>query len=94
LNHISVLSKYAASGKYDGEVNEMAKVELDTVNDDYDFPNFLAALIEKGITPKLLVEHGPGGGWPIYEYVGTREELERMIDDFFEDEDLKEFIED
>lgn len=67
----------------------MAKVTLDTVNvNDRDFQKFLK---ENNITTKPY-DQCPNGGDIAQVYTGSKEALEKMIDKFFFEDYLKDFI--
>ena len=67
-----------------------ATIELDTT--DYDNKLFQDFLKRNDIKSKVINPKGPGGGWPVIEYSGTKRALEQMVHQFFGDDDLKDEI--
>lgn len=41
---------------------------------------------------KVVNPNGPGGGNPVCQFSGDEKSLKKLIDDFFDDEDLYELI--
>ena len=67
-----------------------ATVTLDTVNlEDKLLQDFLK---KNDIKFKVINKHGPAGGWPEVEYSGTKSSLEKLIHNYFGDDDLKDLI--
>lgn len=72
-----------------------AIIELDCVygeneQDDEKLRSFLTA---NKIVMRVLQESGPAGGWPVILFAGTVESIEKMLEEFFaEDEEELEFL--
>lgn len=66
-------------------------IVLDTTN--HKEPKFQKWLKDNNISFKVLRTSGPGGGCPEIKYSGSKKDLEKMIDKYYHDEELKDFIE-
>jgi hypothetical protein len=67
-----------------------AVIELDTVN--FKSVLFQDFLKDNSIKAKVIDNKGPSG-WPVIEYSGDKKSLEKLIHNFFGDDDLKDYIE-
>jgi hypothetical protein len=52
-------------------------------------------LEEKGVTFKVITWKGTGGGWPVFEYYGTEDQLKALLSEEFryEGSDLEYYLE-
>jgi hypothetical protein len=75
---------------YDIQIDE-ATIYLDALSPD-DKP-FLKYLKKHNIKMKVLTMNGPGGGQPEVKLTGKRKDLERVVVDYWDDEGLKDYIE-
>lgn len=59
--------------------------ELDVVTaDDLDWRvNVPAAAGAYKLSCRLLAEEGPGGGWPLFQFTGPRDEADRFIKEWY-----------
>lgn len=58
-------------------------ITLDTASDLNKIKKYAKS---KGILVKVINPEGPGGGWPVVEYTGSKEALEDFIDTFFSED--------
>lgn len=66
---------------YGVKLRQLASCELDIVNEENtDAAEELAA--KHNVLFRLLIENGPGGGWPVYEFVGEVDDIGRLIADY------------
>jgi hypothetical protein len=75
---------------------KMATIKMDTmcyVNEGQKWEDGISTFSElkalyaaDGIEATLIVESGPGGGWPIVEFKASREKLEEALTKYFDDD--------
>lgn len=61
---------------------------------DFCYNDNLEAALERAfkdydLTYEVITRHGPGGGWPIVEITGDREELVRWLINIYDDDNLE-----
>lgn len=60
----------------------MAKIQLDVaveLSNADEVKELNETLAEHNLTYNVLTEHGPGGGWPLIEVEGNREDIEKYL---------------
>lgn len=50
-------------------------IDRDGESDDFD-----DVLKQNGVLYKIIDPHGPGGGWPVIKYTGTKEQLASVME--------------
>lgn len=65
------------------------KIRVDFYYDDDNLEDALERAFEGyDLTYEVITKQGPGGGWPVVEITGDREELARWLINSYDDEDL------
>ena len=49
-----------------------------------DCPTWQAEMAQMGVKTRIVAEHGPGGGWPLIEYVGEKSTLLAVLKENFD----------
>lgn len=59
----------------------MASIELDVCSDGEATPEDAARLLghQHGLVVHVVVEDGPGGGWPVCRFTGERKDIAEML---------------
>jgi len=73
----------------------MASIELDWANEEasHDLEaDGRQVAANFGLTMEVVAEKGPGGGWPVYRFIGPREAIVAFLVNYAFDEDDREML--
>lgn len=68
----------------------MATLQLDVAHEEDTVEEALATIpADIGVTHEVVDPNGPGGGWPIVEFTGSDEAIERLVREWYSPDDAE-----
>lgn len=67
-----------AYGELRNDMDDLITIELDVAYDK-DISEVGEFAQEHGVEYKIIEEHGPGGGWPVVQFTGNKENMKNLV---------------